>query len=58
MGKTKILLTINTGQETQKFSVATFKRQGDAVIALNALQKAAPEHFKYSFKLKKHESTT
>jgi len=48
--KTKIVLTVNLGSETQKFSVATFKRQGDAFIALTALQNAAPEHFKYSLK--------
>lgn len=48
--KTKIILTINNGFNTEKFNVATFKRRGDAVIALNALQNTAPEHFKYSLR--------
>ena len=46
-GKKKIVVYNETTGE--RYEVAEFNAEGDAVIAMKALQKAAPKNMKYSF---------
>jgi len=47
-GKKKII--VNNSKTGERYEVATFNAEGDAVIAMKALQAAAPKHMEYSFK--------
>lgn len=46
----RIRLIVTNEKTDEKSDVAMFYSQGDAMIALTALQKSAPSHMKYSIK--------